>query len=285
MDSAIRPTKSNSHGLLGGSGSREEQAARLIPPNSPRSIIWRAACLLEKWLVFTAILTATSIPESSMRQSLTGNLLVASSLVTDPMYTGGVCLIVHEDESNVIGVMLNRPIRPNEEALRTVLEQSSDGTAKRAGNRLASGHKELDSEISDEEATENPEQPSGELPWRMLHFGGPLSGPVVAVHQMSQYAEAETGDGIYVAAQKHHLEDLFKRNSDNCRVIVGHLGWQPEQLAQEIDAGIWHIIPATVDDVFIPASDMWPQVIRRATSNSVARWIGIPDVIEAGELN
>ena len=217
-----------------------------------------------------------------MRESLTGNLLVASSLVTDPMYAGGVCLIVHEDESNVIGVMLNRPIRPNQEALRAVLEGTTDGGPESPGNRLATERHEMDSKASDEADSEHP---FGELPWRMLHFGGPLSGPVVAVHQMSQYAEAETGDGIYVAAQKHHLEDLLKRNSDNCRVIVGHLGWQAEQLEQEIAAGIWHIIPATVDDVFISARDMWSRVIRRATSNSVARWIGIPDVIEAGELN
>ena len=65
-------------------------------------------------------------------------------------------------------------------------------------------------------------------PWRMIHFGGPQSGPVVAIHQESEFAEAETGTGIYVAAQKHHLENLVRRDQVRYRLIVGHLGWKSE---------------------------------------------------------
>jgi putative transcriptional regulator len=119
----------------------------------------------------------------------------------------------------------------------------------------------------------------------MLHFGGPLSGPVVAIHQNSQYAEAETGDGIYVAAQKQHLEDLVRRRPGPYRLIVGHLGWESGQLEAEIEAGIWHVLPATTDAVFSSANQMWPRLIRRATSSSMARWLGIPDLVAAGELN
>jgi putative transcriptional regulator len=119
----------------------------------------------------------------------------------------------------------------------------------------------------------------------MLHFGGPLSGPVVAIHQMSQFAEAETGTGIYVAAQKQHLEDLIRRQVGPYRLIVGHLGWKTEELDGEIEAGIWHVVPATVDTVFSAATEMWPRLIRRATSSSMAKWIGAADVIGASELN
>ena len=225
-----------------------------------------------------------------MRESYTGNLLVASALVADPMYAGGVCLVVHEDEASVIGVMLNRPIRPDPEALRAVLGEQVT-PPKSPVNRLeVDSEGEFNPNADARSETENTgkevaDSQFGNLPWRMLHFGGPLSGPVVAVHQVSKYAEAETGEGIFVAAQKDHLEDLLKRNTDNCRLIVGHLGWEPDQLEKEIAAGFWHLIPATVDDVFTSARDMWPSVIRRATSSSVARWLGIPDVIAAGELN
>ena len=127
---------------------------------------------------------------------------------------------------------------------------------------------------------------TGDLsPWRMIHFGGPLSGPVLAIHQESQFAEAETGKGIYFAAQKQHLEDLFRQDTVPYRLIVGHLGWQTEQIENEIDAGIWHTLPATAESVFSPAADMWPQLIRRATSNSLAKWIGVPDHVRACELN
>ncbi len=118
-----------------------------------------------------------------------------------------------------------------------------------------------------------------------MHFGGPLSGPVVAIHQDSQFAEAEPGVGIYVAAQRHHLEDLIKHPIAPYRLIVGHLGWKTEDLISEIDAGVWHMIPATTESVFAPAREMWPRLIRRATSNSMAKWIGVADQPYAFELN
>ncbi len=266
-----------------------------------------------------------------MNELLTGNLLVASSLANDPVYAGGVCLIVHHDESNVIGVMLNRPMKPTAQALLEMLDKGESSDIGK--NRLAQfneaqredaefdpieydeeefGDPEFDSqefdeaefgqpefdesplddsrsdEIPIEEPTEQqlPSTVAGEgSPFGMLHFGGPRSGPVVAIHQTSQYAEAETGDGIYVAAQKQHLEDLVRGQPAPYRLIVGHLGWEVDELAAEIDAGLWHMVPATTDAVFSAASDMWPRLIRRATSNSVARWMGIPDVVAAGDLN
>ena len=224
-----------------------------------------------------------------MRDSYTGNLLVASSLVTDPMYAGGVCLIVHEDETTVIGVMLNRPIQPTPDDLHAVLgDGSEESQPGDPANRFC---REASTELSDLQAEielleyEPVNKSSDELPWRKLHFGGPLSGPLVAVHQVSKYAEAETGEGIFIAAQKQHLENLLKRNTEDCRLIVGHLGWESDQLEKELAAGFWHLIPATAGDVFINASDMWSGIIRKATSRSLARWIGVPDINTFGELN
>lgn len=196
-------------------------------------------------------------------ESFTGTLLVASSLVTDPVYAGGVCLVVHQDDDNVIGVMLNRPLQPSPEALMQMLGEPTDST-----NRITQIAPQMPTEVSGS-----------------LHFGGPLSGPVVAIHQLSQCAEAETGNGIYVAAQKHHLEQLVRDQPGPYRLIVGHLGWEKGQLESEIEAGIWHTVPATADSVFSATSDMWQRLVRRATSNSMAKWMGIPDVIGAAELN
>ena len=57
------------------------------------------------------------------------------------------------------------------------------------------------------------------------------------------------------------------------------------ELAAELDAGIWHMVPATTDAVFSAAADMWPRLVRRATSSSMARWVGISDLVGAGDLN
>lgn len=118
-----------------------------------------------------------------------------------------------------------------------------------------------------------------------IHFGGPLSGPVVAVHDSSEYAEAEAGKGIYVAAQREMLETLVKQNRGSFRLIVGHLGWSIEQLRSEREAGFWHMMDATDEDVFMGDQDLWPSVIRRATTASVANWLGIKDAPFAAEAN
>ncbi len=196
---------------------------------------------------------------------LTGNLLVASSVVSDPVYSRGVCLVVHHDDDGVIGVMLNRPMQPNPAAL---LEMLGD-KAPQESSRLPK--------------TEQPLPATS--PLGTVHFGGPLSGPVVAIHQMSQYGEAETGHGIYVAAQKQHLEELVRDQPCPYRLIVGHLGWEAEKLQAEMNEGFWHVLPATVDIVFCNAEDMWPGLIHRATTRSMAQWIGVADVMGAAELN
>lgn len=226
--------------------------------------------------------------------TLTGNLLVASSLVTDPLLSRGVCLLVHDDEDAVIGVMLNRPMQPNPAALMAMLDSES-ATSEPADPKL-----ESDSDAGLEPKPSNrfvpaPTPPSKHHPISpasisvspsdFVHFGGPLSGPVVAIHQLSEFAEAETGKGIYVAAQKQHLEGLVKNRPGPYRLIVGHLGWEPNQLASELQAGLWHLVPATVQIVFEDSEQMWPRLIRRATSRSLANWIGIKHIPANPELN
>lgn len=227
-----------------------------------------------------------------MTYSLSGHLLVASSTVSDPIYAGGVCLVMHQDENHTIGVMLNRPLQPTPDALAALL-----GAKGPRPNRISSEDLSAANDAPQElPATQTGDSPSsdepavlgggGKLsPWRMIHFGGPLSGPVLAIHQESQFAEAETGSGIYVAAQKQHLENLLRQETVPYRLIVGHLGWQSQQIEDEIDSGYWHVVPATVEMVFSPAGEMWPRLIRRATSRSLAKWIGVPDHIDACELN
>ena len=119
----------------------------------------------------------------------------------------------------------------------------------------------------------------------MVHFGGPLSGPVVAVHGSLALAEVETGQGIYVAAQKDHLEALVRERPSDYRLIIGHAAWSAQQLASELDAGMWHLLPATPETVFPLQADLWPYLIRRATGASVASWVGADDNAGRAGLN
>ncbi len=236
--------------------------------------------------------------------SMIGKLLVASTTVNDPVLSRSVCLVVHQDVENVFAVLLNRPM-----TLPPGLVPLVSG-----GSRIKNAILEPDSKPSPPQA-----EPGDGFPTHMpskaelakktaasavqtlgtVHFGGPLSGPVVAVHDSSELAEAEAGQGIYVAAQRDLLEQLVKerqavnpraaqnnlRRPGSFRLIVGHLGWSVDQLRNECDAGFWHVIEATGDDVFVGDVDLWPSVIRRATTRSVARWLGMQDSPFAAEVN
>lgn len=199
-----------------------------------------------------------------MIDSLAGNLLVASTLVQDPVRSNSVCLLVHHDDDGAIGVMLNRPLAPSPDALMQMLGKAPTESKH---NRLPKTESSLPTDLG------------------TVHFGGPLSGPVVAIHSVSKFAEAETGPGIYVAAQKHHLEGLVAQPNGPMRLIVGHLGWQQGELQQELDDGLWHLVPATPEAVFSNDREMWPRLIHRSTARSVAAWIGTSDNPNAWEMN
>jgi len=50
------------------------------------------------------------------------------------------------------------------------------------------------------------------------------------------------------------------------RVYVGHSGWGPGQLQNEIGRGDWYVLPADADVIFNqdPAT-IWPELSKRAT--------------------
>lgn len=164
-------------------------------------------------------------------------------------------------------------------------DKSQTGGGPRGKHRIRSIRPKASAESPRSESPRSDSPGPGPVRPGTLHFGGPLSGPIVAIHTSSEYAEAETGRGIYVAAQKQHLEDLVRRHPVPYRLIVGHLGWTSDQLREEIANGFWHVLPATAETIFAGEGDLWPRLIRRATAGSVCSWIGTPDVVGAAELN
>lgn len=214
-----------------------------------------------------------------MTHSLVGNLLVASTLVTESVFTRGVCLMMHHDSEGAIAVILNRPIwPPPTELIRMIVGEPEDGDDM---EETPAPHSRWDAgDVAPVASGDSPPSASG-----MIHFGGPLSGPVLAIHGTMALAEAQTGNGIYVAAQKDHLEQLLRDKPSDYRLIIGHAGWTAGQLDTEIHAGLWHVVPATADMVFGAQSDLWPLLIGRATGSTLARWVGAPDNPTATALN
>lgn len=165
--------------------------------------------------------------------SLAGSLLVASPKLADPMFGKSVCLLVEQTPQGIAGVLLNRPVISDVGPLWQQLAEGSSKTAE---------------------------------PPRHLHFGGPVSGPVVAVHDQELLAEDEEGGGIYVAAQMETLKKLVYVSPDHYRLFVGHATWSLPKLQEELAQGLWYIVPAVPDLVFAADEEMWIRSIRRAGS-------------------
>ncbi|QDV47747.1 hypothetical protein Enr13x_76590 [Stieleria neptunia] len=249
-------------------------------------------------------------------ETMIGKLLVASTSVQDPVLSRSVSLVVHQDSENVFAVLLNRPMTPPPGLMQLLgsasgeTSQAGRGQSDRLGGKGGAGTSlsgsasfptnlpgtepglsAMDAAASDPQAGGNKHALAAQAAAEaskslgMIHFGGPLSGPVVAVHTSSEHAEAEAGKGIYVAAQRDMLETLVRQKPGPYRLIVGHLGWSIDQLRAEREAGFWHMMDATDQDVFAGDHELWPMVIRRATTRSVADWLGIQDTPFAAEVN
>jgi putative transcriptional regulator len=161
-------------------------------------------------------------------ESLAGQFLLASPQLLDPNFVHGVILMIQHDDQGALGLVLNRP------------------TSK------------LVCELW---------QQVGESPCesqRPVHLGGPVSGPLMALHTIENLAEIEIVPGLFFAAKKQNLDQLVRRDEDRCKVFIGHAGWGPGQLENELAQGAWRVTQATIPDVFDDIEDLWQRLLRRA---------------------
>ena len=186
------------------------------------------------------------------RLSLEGSLLIASPRLEDAVFGRSVCLVVEHTEKAVAGVVLNRPVISD---VLPLWKQLTDGCQKTAE------------------------------PPRHLHFGGPVSGPVVAVHDQETLADAGNGQGVYLAAQVDTLKKLVFIAPEHYRLVVGHAAWEATQLVQQIQAGLWYVLPASPELVFSADEEMWTRGIRRAVTLILQHLSGAKHVFENPQHN
>jgi len=157
-------------------------------------------------------------------ESLKGHLLVASPHLLDPNFVRTVVLLIHHSEEGSFGVVLNRPA---ENTVQELWEKVGEGTC---------GCQER------------------------VHVGGPVSGPLMALHEDPDLSELEVLPGVHFSAQREHLEHLIQQTDPTFRMFVGHSGWARGQLESEIRQGAWLTTPATAEWVFGAPMDLWHRV-------------------------
>lgn len=154
----------------------------------------------------------------------TGNLLAAVPDLRDPNFFRTVVLIFQHDQEGAAGLVLNRQLPVTVQAVaREALELAGDFPDS-------------------------------------LHWGGPVEGPLMALHRSPALAELQVTAGLYFSMQKHNLQALLKRREHEFRLFSGYAGWGGGQLESEIDTGGWLALPAATEQVFGPPDGLWQQV-------------------------
>lgn len=168
--------------------------------------------------------------------SLQAHFLVASPYLSDGNFYRSVVLMIKHDEEGALGVVLNRPTSSSVQDVWKLVAEEPVSCKK------------------------------------PIFYGGPVMGPLVAVHGMKSQAEAEILDGVYFSAHKDQLRRIVSQTRKPFRLFSGYSGWGGGQLEGELEAGGWLVAPATPELVFHKNDDLWEIVSNR---------IGL-DILSAG---
>jgi putative transcriptional regulator len=101
-----------------------------------------------------------------------------------------------------------------------------------------------------------------------LHFGGPvaLNGLLFLFRSEDPPGDvAPVMGNVYFSGDRKILEKLVSggENQDRLKLYLGHAGWAPGQLQNEIARGDWSLAPADAFTVFQKEPDaIWPELSR-----------------------
>ncbi len=160
--------------------------------------------------------------------SLRGKLLTAAPTQLDPNFFKAVVLVVQHNDRGAYGLILNYPTsRPGRLEWR--------GSQGRCSRRAK------------------------------LFWGGPVTGPLMAVHTNGALAEREILPGIYFSAKRKKVVKLLSDPTLPSKFFVGYAGWGPQQLDCAVERGIWRVVPAAPEQIFSDGSGLWERLSRQAS--------------------
>jgi putative transcriptional regulator len=157
-------------------------------------------------------------------RSLRGHLLVAAPGLADPNFFRSVVLMIHHDQGGAVGLVLNR---------------ISDSTIAEIWEAVSADPCDCQ---------------------QRLILGGPVTGPLMALHTIVEFSENEIIAGVHFSARKDSLDQIVRDPQHPFRIFSGYSGWAAGQLEGELRVGGWLTIAATYDFVFAEPEELWKQV-------------------------
>ena len=82
----------------------------------------------------------------------------------------------------------------------------------------------------------------------------------MAVHTKARLGEREFLPGVFFSGKEENVLKLMWRREQPCKIFTGYAGWGPEQLDDEIEQGVWRVVPATPEQIFLANSDLWEEL-------------------------
>jgi putative transcriptional regulator len=166
--------------------------------------------------------------------SLAGHLLVAAAKLNDPNFSRAVVLLVEHDRGGALGLVLNRP---SADRLETIWDETAHGPCP--------------SDLA-------------------VMNGGPLEGPLLALHANPAMTERDIVPGVCLAMRKKLVIKLVHDDHVPLLVFAGYSGWGAGQLESEVAAGDWGIAPATSDLVFGDQHSLWQLATTHVADTNLA---------------
>jgi putative transcriptional regulator len=182
--------------------------------------------------------------------SLKGHLLIAAPALVDSNFERTVILVLEHTGKGAMGLVLNR---------------LSGATVS-----------DLAGKVFDED-----------FAWdKPIHLGGPVAGPLVAIHAIEDLSDLEVIPGVYHTFEATKVREVISRKPEPSLVVVNYAGWGPGQLEGELDEGDWLTLPATLDHVFgDETDDLWKALVREANARRLSEFLGLGPVPTDPGLN
>ncbi|MEQ1826699.1 MAG: YqgE/AlgH family protein [Pirellula sp.] len=169
-----------------------------------------------------------------MPRSLQGNCLLASPFMEDPNFYRAVVYLVRHNDDHAFGLILNRP---TDFTLEKVVSIVCDLKCSHRGP---------------------------------LYCGGPVDGPLVALHDCPEIGGEECVDGLKLCGNQDELKKLFVIPDARLKLFDGFAGWGPGQLEDELETGSWLVSDIDADLVLSDDTDIWENLVRRIGQNILA---------------
>ena len=183
-------------------------------------------------------------------RSLKGQLLIASPSLLESFFTRTVILMLDHNEEGAAGVVLNRPTEATvADIAETVFSESFD--------------------------------------WpKQLNLGGPVSGPLMVLHESEDLADQEVFEGLYNTVEASKVRQVVMARVEPSLILANYAGWGPGQLEGEFGVDSWLTLTATRDYVFWDGiRDLWDVVVKAVNARKLSDFLGLKGVPADPTLN